>query len=359
MSGLAYYIKKVSFRQIDKSGAKELERADWLFYAWTLYYMQSLRKVVIMRRDQHAGIRGTVALLFLAGLTVPCLTASPEAQERQGPAKIELGFWGGIVQAKTLGSTAYQDSWTTFLGTAVSEKTAIGLRTKDAAAFLTSLTYFFHSHAGVQILAGSTGPRTNAPPAMSFSWTLPDGSTLGRTASPAAPPGRMTTVPVCFNFVERLTLGRWRLEISAGPATYFHVLNQDSAFGYSVVEVDVPRGRPDLPPSESYDAVSVPLRIPRTSWNAWGGDLGAGIRFQAAPWLALAAEARYFYCPDKALSWAPQTGTYAGMFSSDFPSVPFGSEDLQYFSEIGQTFELKVKPSFWQVSLGLLIALGR
>jgi len=312
-----------------------------------------------MRRNIRGHRQRAAILVFLGGLTIPLLSASPQAQDRPAYARLELGLWGGSVGARTLGSTVYQDAWTSFLGTSITEKTTIDVRTKNIPAFGTSLTYFFHPHTGIQLLASYAGSRTTSPALMDFSWTLADGSLVHRSAAPAVAEGRMTTVPICLNFVERLVLGRWRLEVSAGPAYFFHTLSQDSAFGYSLVEVNMEGGRHDLPPIESYDAISVPLRIPRTTWNAWGANLGAGLHFQAGPLLAFAAEARYFSSPEKSLRWTPQTGLYDGMFTSDFPAEPFGAEEVGFLAEIGQTFALKVKPSFFQVSLGVLLTFGR
>ena len=90
--------------------------------------------------------------------------------------------------------------------------------------------------------------------------------------------GRMTTLPLSLDFVERFSIGRWRLELSAGPTYSFHRLDQESAFGYSVVKSVPAAGRPDLPPGESFDALAVPLKIPKTSWSSWGANAGAGVK---------------------------------------------------------------------------------
>ena len=319
-------------------------------------------------------LRRAVLLLFAALLLAPAVNAAteqtkpspapqkaaaPPAAARPGYAKFELGLWGGLVQSRSLGATSYQDSWATFLGTSVAERTSIDVRTRDIPAAGASVTYFFHPHTGIQLLAGFARSRASGPPRLDFSWTPPDGSLEERSSWPAGASGRMTSIPLSLNFVERIVLGRWRLEVSGGPTYYFHTLSQDSVFGYSVVRTSPVAGRLDLPPAESYDALAISLKIPKTSWNSWGANIGAGFRFQAGPLLAFAAEARYFYSPDKSLAWTPQAGFYDGLFTSDFPGEPFGAEDVAYLAENGKAFSMKVKPSFFQVSLGALLTFGR
>ncbi len=305
------------------------------------------------------GRRFLAVFVLASAFVLAAIPVSAQPDGRAAPGRIEFGFWGGAAPARTLGTTVYQDAWTTFLGSSVAERTAIDVRTKDIPVFGASLTWFFHSHTGVQLWAGYGGSQTTGKALMELGWTFPDGSTLRRSAAPASAAGRMTSVPVCLNFVERLVFGRWRIDVSAGPAFFFHELRQDSAFGYSVVAVSPAGGRPDLPPVEIYDAISVPLRIPRTSWNSWGLDAGAGLVFQAGARLAIAAEARYFSSPEKSLRWNALPGEYDGMFTSGFRGEPFGAGELASLTESGQTFALKVKPSFFQFSLGVLFTFGR
>ena len=54
--------------------------------------------------------------------------------------------------------------------------------------------------------------------------------------------------------------------------------------------------------------------------------------------LAFAAEARYFYSPEKTLSWVAATRILRRIFTSDFPAEPFGVEDLAYLAENGKAF---------------------
>jgi hypothetical protein len=283
----------------------------------------------------------------------------PEAKVPPGYAKLELGLWGGLIGSRTLGSTAYQDSWSTHLETSVVERTFIDVRTGNIPAFGASITYFFHPHTGIKLLAGLSRSRPAGPPRMEFSWTLPDGSRDERASSPAGTEGVLTSIPLGFNFVERLTFGRWRLEASAGPTYCLHRFSQESAFGYAVVKSDPMIGRPDLAPAETYDALAVPLKIGRTTWRSWGANIGAGVHFQAWPLLAFAVEARYFHSPAKTLTWAPQTGSYDGLFTSEFPAEPFGAEDIASLEGNGRGFTLRVNPAVFRLSFGVLITFGR
>jgi len=329
------------------------------FPAGTAY--TSTEEIPVIKFPNVPSRRLFPAFVLASAVALAAIPAAAQSGERSAPAPgtIEFGFWGGAARARTLGSTVYQDAWTTFLGTSIAERTAIDVRTKGVPVFGASLTWFFHSHTGVQLWAGYAGSQTTADALMEFGWTLADGSALQRSASLASAAGRMTSVPVCLNFVERLVFGRWRIDVSAGPAFFFHELRQDSAFGYSVVDVSPAGGRPDLPPDESYDAISVPLRIPRTSWSSWGWNAGAGLRFQAGARLAFAAEARCFSSPEKSLRWNALPGKYDGMFTSGFRGEPFGAEELASLTESGQTFALKVKPSFFLFSFGVLFTFGR
>ena len=153
---------------------------------------------------------------------------------------------------------------------------------------------------------GDPGPgrirrsRTDGPARMDFSWTLPDGSLDERSSAPAGANGRMTSAPPqpqlrrapCLRPLAARRVGR--------PDVFFPLASTripPSATRSSRTNpVD---GRPDLPPVETYDAIAVPLKIPKTSWNSWGANIGAGVRFQAGRLLAFAAEARYFAQPGK------------------------------------------------------------
>jgi hypothetical protein len=310
-----------------------------------------------MKRHPYATVWAVLALLFGA---LPAAGQGPPANEEIPRAlKLELGAWAGGIPVRSLGSATYAESWTTLLGASVAGMTTIDVRTRAVPACGLSLTAFFASHAGIQVLAGFAQSHAAGPAVMDLRWTLSDGTLGQRTASPEGASGWMTTVPLCLNFVERLSFGRWRIEVSAGPAFYLHRLNAASAFGYSVAVEDPVPGRPDLPPVETIDALAVPLEIPVTSWTSWGADLGAGIRFQTGPRISLALEARYFYGPDKTLHWAPRPGAYDGLFTSAFPTEPFGPAEIDDLAAAGQSFALAVKPSFLQISFGVLFAFGR
>jgi hypothetical protein len=307
---------------------------------------------------------GSILIAFSLAATSAAASSAAATAKVQVPvppahAKLELGLWGGLTRARTLGTTSYQDSWSTLLGTAVTESAALDVRSKDIPVFGASLTYFFHSHTGIQLYGGYTSSSAPSLSRMNVSWAFTNGTADSRAFDRSDESGRLTSASLCLNFVERLVFGRWRLQISAGPAYFLHELNGSSTFGYAVVKDSPVPKRPDIPPLESVDVLAVPLQLAKTTWNSWGADIGAGLHFQASPFLGFAAEARYFYVPEKTLGWTPQAGSYDGLFTAEFPGEPFGAADLDTLAGIGQRFELTVKPSHFQVTLGFLLTFGR
>lgn len=303
--------------------------------------------------------RFAVPLFLSVGLTTLFAAASSAPQTPRKYAKFEIGLWGGVAMARTLGATTYQDTWSSLLQTTISERTAIDVRARDSARFGGSFTYFFHPHTGFQFLTGySRGDAPNSS-RLDFTWTAADGTTDRRSMDNSDTTGRLRVIPLCLNFVERLTFGLWNFEFSVGAAHYWNEIEQRTVFGYTVAKISVAVPEPDEILKQDIDALAVGLTIPKKAWTAWGADLGVGMNIQTGRLFGLKAEVRYFYCPEKTLLWTPRTGAYDGIFSTAFRGEPFDEDSAAALSQAGHDFELKVKPSFVQIAVGIVLTLGR
>jgi len=272
--------------------------------------------------------------------------------------QMEIGLWGGFSPDRVVGRMTSQDSWNSFLLSSVTEQT--GIRSKAGAAPAAGLSYsFFYSpHLGVQVLAGCGQADLATSSAFDFAWTWTDGSGAAKSESWSGT-GRLTRVPVCLNLVWKQGAGLFTVEVSGGPACYWSELRQGSTFGYGVTRVSLGSQPPGGTMTQAVDALAVPLTVPNTSWWSAGANIGGSLNVRLADFIGLKAEARYFYCPPKRVSWTPEAGTYDGMFGNGILAEPFTADDIAYLSGSGQKLEQKTDLSFVQFSLGMTFFLGR
>jgi hypothetical protein len=298
------------------------------------------------------------SLAFILSFSAAFVSAQPASQRHAGYPKFEFGILAGLSTSRALGTTSYQDSWSSFLLNNVTEKTTIESRVKNGPEFGGYLSYFVTPHLGLQLLAGYMKADVPNNANLDFGWTRSDGSNVQNKKGWAGT-GRLTSLPISLDIVARVNAGSLEAQVSSG-ATYFrNTLRADSFFGYGVMRIFSTYVAPDWVMEQSIDALPVSLTIADKTWYAWGANIGFGLNLRLTGALGFRAEARYFYCPKKNLNWHFVLGAYDGIFSNDIQAEPFTDQDAAYLLQNNQTFGLKADPSFFQVAFGAVLCFGR
>jgi opacity protein-like surface antigen len=163
----------------------------------------------------------------------------------------------------------------------------------------------------------------------------------------------MTTIPLFLNLVGRFRINMLNIFVTGGPTFYLNSFESNSYVGFGDSDVTV------SPPYEiqRVDAFQIPVSIPKTSWNSFGGNFGFGVDFEVAPGVAVTAEGRYFLIPKKTLTWEWIPGTYDSIFYGNFTGWEYTAEDLADFQNV--MTKIDVKPSFFSFALGLRLSFGQ
>lgn len=302
-------------------------------------------------------------LFILFGASIVLLSAAlasaqQPAESRPSCPKFEIGLWAGLSGGRALGTTSYQDSWSSFLLSGVTEMTTIQARVKSGWALGGSFAYFPTRHFGFRILAGYVRADVPDSAKLDFGWTWSDGSHF-QNAKTWAATGQLTSIPVSLDVAAKANFGRLDLEASGGPTYFRNTLNESSSFGYGVMRITYSYMAPDWVLVQTVDALPVGLTISDKTWYAWGANIGGSANLRISEGVGLRADVRYFYCPKKDLHWDFVLGTYDGIFSNDIKAEPFTDQDAAYLAENNQAFSLRANPSFVQVTVGLVLFLGR
>lgn len=296
--------------------------------------------------------------LFFLSFCAGFVLAQPASQRQARYPKFEIGLLAGLSTSRALGTTTYQDSWSSFLLSNVTEKTTIESQVKNGLQCGGYVSYFITRHLGFQLLAEYMKADVPNSANLDFGWTWSDGSNVQNNKVWTGT-GRLTSIPISLDVVVKVNAGRLEAQISGG-ATYFrNTLREDSVFGYGVMRIFTTYVAPDWVMEQSIDALPVGLTIADKTWYAWGANIGLGLNFRLTGAIGLRGEARYLYCPKKNLSWDFVLGTYNGVFSNDIQAEPFTDQDAAYLLQNNQTFSLQVNPSFFQVALGVVLFFGR
>jgi len=296
------------------------------------------------------------ALVLVLGL-LPGTAGTPPS-DSPSDRRLVIGLSGGMVPARLIGTAGFRDSWSSFNLASVTESTSVSTRPNYAFAGGGFLTVFLTPHLGVQLAAGYDRAGITNASTSNTAWSWTDGRS-GAGTSTWSGGGRLSRLPLSANIVLREGSGRFTVEFSGGPTYFWNEFSGEAAFAYGVTKISELPGSGGQSIAQAFDALPVRLRIPATKWRTLGADIGAGVHWRIVGGLGLEAEARYFYCPAKALSWNPVQATYAGLYSRDFPAEPFTSDDAVLLDMSGQTLGLKLEMSNLRASLGLTYSFGR
>lgn len=211
------------------------------------------------------------ALCFILGVS-PAM-ARPSAADNPFDRSFEIGVWGGLVPARLLGTTTYQDSWSSFLLDAVNEKTVIPSKPKNGPAAGGFISFFFTPHLGLQLLAGYGRADIPSGTSLDFAWRWADGTGDTKTSALAGS-GRLTRLPLCVNLALREGTGRFTVEFSGGLTYFRNTFRENAAFGYGVTKIFSAGQDSGGTMTQTVDALPVRLTIPATTWYALGGNIG-------------------------------------------------------------------------------------
>jgi hypothetical protein len=287
---------------------------------------------------------------WLAACLLLGLAAWLPAQD--GFKRFELGLFGGYGLTRFQAGSVYSAEWSADLLQSVKEETVISVKSKNASTLGGSLAYFFTPNIGLQLSGATFSPDVTTNGSFTFRTTFAGASEVQEDHAWTGG-GTMNTTPLSLDVVGRYALGAVEVYGSAGVTLFRNSFEADNFIGWGstfefvwYVWVD-----------QYVDAFQIPIRIEKTSWTAFGGNLGAGVSFRVIPALGLFVDGRYFYCPARELGWKWQAGTYTGLNNpyGYFTSWEITDADLASSQKVMTT--LKVNPSFFSVTAGFKVCI--
>jgi opacity protein-like surface antigen len=279
--------------------------------------------------------------LVLLVLFVPALAAAQDGRQEW-----EFTVTGGAGFASLNGGSAYQYTYSSLLIETINESTTFDLAKKNGLSLGVSVAYFLIPHVGLELGAGSFGPKADVSSTYAFSWQSTFlGASDSLTGSWPATGARLTSVPIFLNVVGRYRAGQVGVFAGAGPALF---LNTFKAEAYGLWTDFYHYG-------EFIDYFRIPVAIDKESWTGFGFDAEAGLEFEVTPLVSLVAQGMYFYCPKKSLAWHWTPGTYNGesywAANAHFAAVGFGGSLPGFYDSL--TGPLRIDPSFFTLTAGL------
>jgi hypothetical protein len=287
---------------------------------------------------------------WLTACALVGLAASLTAQD--GFKKFELSVFGGYGLTRFQADSRYSAEWNADLLQSVKEETLISAQAKNASTLGGSLAYFFTPNIGLQLSGATFSPEVTTSGNFTFRYTFAGALEVQENHAWTGG-GRLNTIPLSLDIVGKVGLGPVELYASAGATLFRNSFEADNFVGWGAsfefvwyVWVD-----------QYVDAFQIPVRVEKTSWTAFGGNLGLGLNVKVIPALGLFLDGRYFFCPVKELSWKWQAGTYTGLNNpfGYFTNWEITDADLASFQAAATT--LKVNPSFFSLTAGFKLYL--
>jgi hypothetical protein len=152
---------------------------------------------------------------------------------------------------------------------------------------------------------------------------------------------------LALNACYRLGGGRIQGHISAGPAFVLLSATLRSHFGGGVANYEETV-------DQHIDALKIPIEIVDRTLLALGLNIGLGFDWMFTPSLGLAAEARYFLCPEVSLGWTILPGRYDGIFyENEIKGFELTAEGIRYVLDNHRLSPMSLNPSSFQLLVGL------
>jgi outer membrane protein W len=290
--------------------------------------------------------------------TLLLMTAAFASAQTGIPRKpIEFSLFGGVSFGANTWTTRYGDAWSYYNLANVVEETLIEAYHKLGFAGGVYATYFFTPSLGVQVMAGGLHESVPNTSYLEFAWRWIDDVDNVKSHTWEGT-GSLTSLPLCLNLAARLGKTSVQGAFSGGLSLFLNTFKADSTFGYGVTLIEQVYVPPNMVTTQYLDALPVKLKIPSTSWTSWGANLGAGLDILAGRSTSIKVDVRYFFSFSKTLTWDYVFGNYNGIFFTKIAGYPFDEDDAALLAANGKTFTMKVNPSFFYFSVGVVFHLG-
>lgn len=291
---------------------------------------------------------GKIALL----LGVILFLSFPGFGQQKTWPRFEFNIAGGYGLAQYKGTSTYHDEWSYKYLDYVRETTDLSMKADNAFSFAAGFSYFFTPMIGIQLGGGFFSSKVPTDGEFTFTHKWTTGSTVYDNSKTWGGDGKLSTIPLYLNLVGKFRTKIVDISLTAGPTMYFNSYEANSfiGFGDTLYFVIYPYA------FQYVDAFQIPVTIPKTSWTAFGANLGIGFDFKVSPGMAIVLEGRYFLVPMKSLSWQWVPGTYDGIIYEQFTDWEYDAADLEPYQE--KTTPADVKPSFFSLSLGIKFVFG-
>jgi len=294
-----------------------------------------------------------------AAVLASAILAAPWARAGEKQKNwLDIALTGGFSSARVTGTTLYEVGWSKYYLSQVDEQTSIvnypGLGLGAGAS-----ATFYSGALGLQLLFGAMRGVVDNGSTYSCHWIWASGTEQSQGYEWDST-GTVSSLNLSLNLAARFGAGKVQGVVSGGLTLFHNTFSSDSTFGYGVTTVDTAvddQGNATV--TQHLDALPVRLNLPSTSWNATGFNIGAAMDVEAGENASIVLEARYYFCPSRTLHWNPVYGTYDGIFSTDITGMAFGKTEADEIASLGQTFDLAVNPSYWQICLGVVFHIGR
>lgn len=272
-------------------------------------------------------------------------------QQRSWP-RFEFSISGGYGLAQFDGASTYDYEWDYQYLEFVRETTNLTMKAENAFSLRAGFTYYFTPAIGLQLGGGffSSNVPVEGDFTMQHKWTI--GSSTYTNNKTWTGDGKMSVIPIYLNLVGKFNVGFMDICLTGGPALYMNSFESNSYVGFADTLYFI-----IWPYAYQYiDGFQIPIEIAKTSWTAFGGNIGLGLDFKVTPQVAISLEGRYFLVPTKKLAYDWIGGTYDGVIYEQFEGWEYSEEDLQDYEDM--MTEVEVKPSFFAVTVGVKFAFG-
>jgi opacity protein-like surface antigen len=281
---------------------------------------------------------------------------SPGFSQQKTWSRFEFEIVGGSGLTQFEDSSRYAREWGFKYIEQVKELTDLSMKAENPIPFRAGFSYFFTPLVGIQLGGGYFSSNLYASGSFNFQVKWKGDPEVSDHSETWSGSGKMRSIPLYLNLV-----GRFRTKIvdfclTAGPTVYFNRFEAASSVGFCDLWYEEEWYRGSHFEYIGVESYIIPVKIPETSWTAFGGNAGIGIDFRMSPEVAIGVEGRYFLVPKKSLRWEWTPGTYPMLYNPDAVKE-YSAEKIKEFQEI-QT-ATKVKPSFFSISVGLKFAFGQ
>ncbi|MCJ7643577.1 MAG: hypothetical protein MUP28_03745, partial [Candidatus Aminicenantes bacterium] len=272
--------------------------------------------------------------------------------------KFELSLYGGYALTQVNGQSNYTATWSSWYLDSATETTNITGKSPGAGSIGASFAYFFTPNFGIQ-LSGEFLLKGNIPMKshFNFDYTWYTGSSYNETADWKGT-GGLNSIPLSLDLVGRFGGGTIGGSVSAGATLFMNSFEADSAIGFGVTQIWRTYYWWGYTDTQAVDALRIPAVIDKTSWTAFGGNLGASMTFKMSGKIGLFLDSRYFLCPAKEFDWGFVLGSYDGIFYDTITGFEFDQDSLEFIAEGNKMKRFKVNPSFFRIAAGIKFYMG-